>query len=87
MMADELGKVTQKVMSTREKDQGEEMNHSSSTVRTMETLLRMAPMGLCVAALVVMLKNSQNNDFGNLSYSDLGAFRYICFQFSLYVYL
>lgn len=40
-----------------------------------ETLLRLIPMGLCVSALVIMLKNSQSNDYGSVSYSDLGAFR------------
>ncbi|KAL0328379.1 UNVERIFIED_CONTAM: CASP-like protein 2A1 [Sesamum calycinum] len=34
-------------------------------------------MALCVAALVIMLKDSQTNDYGSLSYSDLGAFRYL----------
>lgn len=48
----------------------------SPTVRTAETLLRILPMALCVAALVIMLKDSQTNDYGSLSYSDLGAFRY-----------
>jgi hypothetical protein len=51
---------------------------SASGMRTAETMLRLVPMALCVAALVVMLKNSQTSDFGSLSYSDLGAFRYIC---------
>ncbi|KZV29725.1 hypothetical protein F511_05819 [Dorcoceras hygrometricum] len=49
----------------------------SSAMRTAETLLRILPMALCVAALVVMLKNSQSNEYGSLSYSDLGAFRYL----------
>ncbi|KAK4420458.1 CASP-like protein 2A1 [Sesamum alatum] len=49
----------------------------SSTMRTAETLLRILPMALCVAALVIMLKDSQTNDYGSLSYSDLGAFRYL----------
>ncbi|GMH13507.1 hypothetical protein Nepgr_015348 [Nepenthes gracilis] len=51
--------------------------NESGRMRTAETLLRLLPMGLCVAALVVMLKNSQTNDFGSLSYSDLGAFKYL----------
>ncbi|KAE8021885.1 hypothetical protein FH972_007735 [Carpinus fangiana] len=50
---------------------------SASGMRTAETMLRLVPMALCVAALVVMLKNSQTSDFGSLSYSDLGAFRYL----------
>ncbi|KAK9674277.1 hypothetical protein RND81_12G223000 [Saponaria officinalis] len=49
----------------------------TATMRTAETLLRLLPLGLCVAALVVMLKNSQTNDFGSVSYSDLGAFKYL----------
>lgn len=49
----------------------------SATMRTAETLLRLLPTALCVVALVIMLKNSQSNDFGSLSYSDLGAFRYL----------
>ncbi|KAL6543356.1 hypothetical protein OROHE_010876 [Orobanche hederae] len=49
----------------------------STTIRTAETLLRVLPMPLCMSALVVMLKNSQTNDYGSLSYSDLGAFKYL----------
>ncbi|GFP78703.1 CASP-like protein 2a1 [Phtheirospermum japonicum] len=49
----------------------------STTMRTAETLLRILPMALCVAALVIMLKDSETNDYGSLSYSDLGAFRYL----------
>ncbi|GAV78678.1 DUF588 domain-containing protein [Cephalotus follicularis] len=54
--------------------ENEEVN---TTMRTAETLLRLVPMALCVTALVIMLKNSQSTDFGSLSYSDLGAFRYL----------
>lgn len=49
----------------------------STTMRTAETLLRLVPLALCVVALLVMLKNSQTNDLGSVSYSDLGAFRYL----------
>lgn len=49
----------------------------SPSVRTAETLLRILPMALCLAALVIMLKNSQTNEYGSLSYSDLGAFRFL----------
>lgn len=45
-----------------------------STVRTAETVLRLVPVGLCIAALVIMLKNAQDNDFGAVSYSDLTPF-------------
>lgn len=48
----------------------------SATMRTAETLLRVLPMALCLAALVIMLKDTQTNEFGTLSYSDLGAFRF-----------
>ncbi|KDP24708.1 hypothetical protein JCGZ_25699 [Jatropha curcas] len=50
---------------------------TTSTMRTAETILRLIPMALCLSALVLMLKDSQSNDFGSLSYSDLGAFRYL----------
>lgn len=43
--------------------------------RAAETLLRAAPMGLCLAALAIMVKNSQEGDFGSISYSDLAAFK------------
>lgn len=44
---------------------------------TAETLLRILPMALCLAALVIMLNNSQTNEYGSLSYSDLGAFKFL----------
>ncbi|KAI4374653.1 hypothetical protein MLD38_012621 [Melastoma candidum] len=46
-------------------------------IPTAETLLRLLPMALCVSALVIMLKDSQANDYGSISYSHLGAFRYL----------
>lgn len=55
----------------------EELEGNASFLRTMETLLRLFPIGLCVTALVIMLKNSQENEYGSVAYSDLGAFRYI----------
>ncbi|GLT33924.1 hypothetical protein SLA2020_084770 [Shorea laevis] len=55
----------------------DDYDEMGASMRTAETLLRLVPMALCVSALVVMLKNSQSNEFGSLSYSDLGAFRYI----------
>ncbi|KAG8364822.1 hypothetical protein BUALT_Bualt18G0038600 [Buddleja alternifolia] len=54
-----------------------ENESGSPTMRTAETLLRILPMALCVAALVIMLKDSETTDYGSLSYSDLGAFRYL----------
>ncbi|KAL2483545.1 CASP-like protein 2A1 [Forsythia ovata] len=56
---------------------GEDEINGSTGLRTAETLLRLLPVALCVVALVIMLKDSQTNDFGSLSYSDLGAFRYL----------
>ncbi|KAL2466735.1 CASP-like protein 2A1 [Abeliophyllum distichum] len=56
---------------------GEDVINGSTGLRTAETLLRLLPVALCVVALVIMLKDSQTNDFGSLSYSDLGAFRYL----------
>ncbi|XP_070037998.1 CASP-like protein 2A1 [Nicotiana tomentosiformis] len=55
----------------------EDENGSNSSMQRAETMLRLLPMALCVVALVIMLKNSQTNDFGSLSYSDLGIFRYL----------
>ncbi|ESR55464.1 hypothetical protein WN944_014550 [Citrus x changshan-huyou] len=49
----------------------------NAALRTAEPIARLVPMALCVAALVLMLKNSETSDFGSLSYSDLGAFRYL----------
>ncbi|XP_042429969.1 CASP-like protein 2A1 [Zingiber officinale] len=48
-------------------------------VRTAETLLRAVPMGLCLAAMAIMVKNSQDGDFGSISYSDLAAFKYLVY--------
>lgn len=57
---------------------GEELEgNTTSFLRTAETFLRLLPIGLCVAALVLMLKNSEENDYGSVSYNDLGAFRYL----------
>ncbi|KAG0477907.1 hypothetical protein HPP92_012626 [Vanilla planifolia] len=50
-----------------------------TSVRTAETLLRVAPMGLCLAALVLTLKNSVDNEYGSVSYSDLGSFKYLVY--------
>ncbi|XVF79349.1 hypothetical protein PTKIN_Ptkin14bG0214600 [Pterospermum kingtungense] len=60
--------------SSRYENDDEKVN---TGMRTAETMLRLLPMALGVAALVIMLKNSQSNDFGSVSYSDLAAFRYL----------
>lgn len=36
-------------------------------------------MGLCLAAMVVMLKNSEDNDYGSVSYSHLTPFTYLVY--------
>ena len=51
--------------------------NTTSALRTAETFLRLFPVGLCVSALVLMLKSSQQNEYGSVDYSDLGAFRYV----------
>ncbi|RDX61297.1 hypothetical protein CR513_60481, partial [Mucuna pruriens] len=69
---------------------GDELESNTNTLRSAETLLRLLPVGLCVSALVLMLKNSQQNEYGSLDYTDLGAFRYlvhangICAGYSLF---
>ncbi|KAF5457580.1 hypothetical protein F2P56_021671 [Juglans regia] len=77
MLAEKRATSPMEVMGPRDEKEYEEEGSVSSAMRTAETLLRLVPVGLCVAALVVMLKNSQTNDFGSISYSDLGAFRYL----------
>ncbi|KAE8703366.1 CASP-like protein 2A1 [Hibiscus syriacus] len=62
------------LMGSSRNENEEEVNTS---MRTAETMLRLVPMALGVAAIVVMLKDSQFNEFGSVSYSDLGAFRYL----------
>ncbi|XP_050378078.1 CASP-like protein 2A1 [Argentina anserina] len=52
-------------------------NSNGSSLRTAETLLRLLPIAPCVAALLVMLHDSQNNEFGSVSYSHIGAFRFL----------
>ncbi|GAB4853083.1 hypothetical protein Ancab_017269 [Ancistrocladus abbreviatus] len=69
-----MAEKPEKVVEEREYEQG---GNESSTARTAETLLRLLPLGLCIAALVIMLKDSQTNEYGSISYSDLGAFKYL----------
>lgn len=59
-----------------DKNAGEE--NGSSSMRKTECMLRLLPMSLCIVSLVLMLSNSQSSDdFGLLSYSNLGAFRFV----------
>ncbi|XP_011036232.1 PREDICTED: CASP-like protein 2A2 [Populus euphratica] len=69
---DEEGDPPMAMMGPR--DENEDVK---SIMRTAESMLRLVPVALSVSALVVMLKNTQTNDYGSLSYSDLGAFRYL----------
>ncbi|XP_052154202.1 CASP-like protein 2A1 [Oryza glaberrima] len=52
---------------------------AAARVRPVETLLRAAPLGLCVAAMAIMLRNSVTNEYGTVSYSDLGGFKYLVY--------
>ncbi|RDX90439.1 hypothetical protein CR513_27695, partial [Mucuna pruriens] len=68
----------------------EELEGNDSVLRVVETFLRLFPIALCVTALVIMLKNSQENHYGSISYTNLAAFRYlvhangICAGYSLF---
>jgi len=56
-----------------------ELSPAEGRVRPLETLLRAAPLGLCVAAMAVMLRDTQTNEYGTVSYSDLGGFKYLVY--------
>ncbi|KAK7321454.1 hypothetical protein VNO77_32112 [Canavalia gladiata] len=68
----------------------QEIEGNNTILRIVETFLRLLPIGLCVTALIIMLKNSQQNDYASISYTDLAAFRYlvhangICAGYSLF---
>ncbi|XP_015896920.1 CASP-like protein 2A1 [Ziziphus jujuba] len=55
----------------------QEGSNTTNPMRTAETLLRLLPIAPCVGALVLTLHNSQTNEFGSISYSHLGSFRYL----------
>ncbi|KAF5480089.1 hypothetical protein F2P56_000859 [Juglans regia] len=73
MLAEKTATSPMEIMGPRDEEEGSD----GSAMRTAETLLRLVPMALCISALVLMLKDSQTNDFGSISYSDLGTFRYL----------
>ncbi|CAL9180382.1 unnamed protein product [Musa hybrid cultivar] len=81
------GRTTTTMMSEEDKQQtkpaavGEDAMavDSAEEGRTAEALLRVAPVGLCLAAMAIMLRNSQENEFGAVSYADLTAFKYLVF--------
>ncbi|PKU59439.1 CASP-like protein 2A1 [Dendrobium catenatum] len=67
-------------VSKQEKEVADAIESGLSGVRTAETLLRVVPMGFCLAALILTIKNSVDNDFGSVSYSDLGSFKYLVYM-------
>jgi hypothetical protein len=44
-----------------------ELSSAEVRVRPLETLLRAAPLGLCVAGMAVMLRDTQTNEYGTVS--------------------
>lgn len=51
-----------------------------SLARTAETVLRVLPLGLCVAALVVMRGTSVDSDtYGRVTYAELSGFQYLVY--------
>ncbi|KAI7737080.1 hypothetical protein M8C21_027310 [Ambrosia artemisiifolia] len=74
-MANNNAKTTD--VATRIATTCQEEDGSSSGIRMTEMLLRLIPVGLCVAALVVMVKDSESNDYGSLSYSNFTGFRFL----------
>ncbi|KAK7301956.1 hypothetical protein RJT34_12833 [Clitoria ternatea] len=70
-------KTTMEKASTERVKMGEELEGNTNTLRTAETFLRLLPIALSISALVLMLKNSQQNEYGSVHYTDLGAFRYL----------
>lgn len=54
-------------------------NGPAIQIRHFETLLRLIPVGLCISALVVMLKTEQSDQYIKLDYSDFDAFRCLAY--------
>ncbi|CAN8269344.1 unnamed protein product [Cochlearia groenlandica] len=44
--------------------------------KTVEAVARLTSMALSIVSLVTMIKNSTTNEYGSLSYSNLGAFNH-----------
>ncbi|KAH0451610.1 hypothetical protein IEQ34_018909 [Dendrobium chrysotoxum] len=65
---------------SKQEEEADAIESGVSAVRTAETLLRVVPMGFCLAALILTLKNSVDNDYGSISYSDLGSFKYLVYM-------
>nr|AFK47158.1 unknown [Lotus japonicus] len=86
----EKGNVVEATTRSSMRHGDEEIEGNTNILRIVETFLRLFPIGLCVTALVIMLKNSQENEYGTLDYTDLSAFRYlvhangICAGYSLF---
>lgn len=47
--------------------------------KRFELLFRVTPLALCVAAIAIMVKNKQSNEYGALHYSDIGGFKYLVY--------
>jgi uncharacterized protein (TIGR01569 family) len=47
--------------------------------KRFELLFRVTPLALCIAAMAIMLKNKQSNQYGALHYSDVGGFKYLVY--------
>lgn len=77
--SDEKSPPSSLSVSAAKKSEGLAAGEGGGLVGTAETVLRVAPMGLCLAALVVMLKNSEDNDYGSVSYTDLTPFNYLVY--------
>ncbi|KAL0908453.1 hypothetical protein M5K25_022949 [Dendrobium thyrsiflorum] len=65
---------------SKQEEEADAIESCVSAIRIAETLLRVVPMGFCLAALIITLKNSVDNDFGSISYSDLGSFKYLVYM-------
>lgn len=56
--------------------EGAAEGRAQTSFNTAETMLRVLSMGLCLAALVVMLKDSESSsEYGSISYGDISGFR------------
>lgn len=56
---------------------GDSNSSMNRRMKAAETILRVVPMGLCLAALLIMIKNAESNDYGSVSYYNLGGFKYL----------
>lgn len=52
---------------------------NSGQAKRFELLFRVTPLALCIAAMAIMLKNKQSNQYGALHYSDIGGLKYLVY--------